>query len=145
MKMSKKFIILILIVIAVLGFGITATNYTTQQIMNYILSQTPDTTIYVRLAPDNNRTMLNGSVVYPDDVDTLDLKGYYSQRYKFQITTDVNIYLKILGAGNDSVLIKANESINMDYLHPLYDSMAIILPIDGAGSPANYRWISQGR
>lgn len=126
-----------------------ATNHTTQQIANFTLSQSPDSSNNVRLAPDNVVWFVEDSV--KSTTDTLHLwrqlglhKKQFQSRYKFTITTETStIYVRVSGPGTDSVRVRAGEYFSTDYLHPLYDSTIYV--IDSSSGTATYRIEFQGR
>lgn len=155
-KYYKDFIILILLCGLYYAFD-NATNYTSQQLDNYVYglggvtaqSSIPDSSYAVRLMPDH--IVFFHSDTVKGTTDTIHLwrtigtiSKQYTKRYKFSITPrTTTIYVKVCGDCTDSVAVSPGEYLTMDYLHPQYDSTIYI--IDSTSATSSYRFTSQGR
>ena len=154
-KYTKEFIILILLCGLYYAFDNVASNFTSQQLDNFMFGATsqtsgttPDSSYAVRLMPDHVILFKEDTIkgAHYDTIKTYSvIGGKFAKRFKFTITAELStIYAKVSGPGTDSVRIRSGEYFSSDYLHPKFDSV-IYLRDSNSSTTANYRIEFQGR
>ena len=170
-KIKQYFLIVVLIcaqlvMVDKVLLGDTATNYTSQQIANWLFGndfsyttgsgiyQAADSTIRVSMISSGSGFTFNTTPVVDTTTwlisdttgvtayvnDTLRFHNHYGARYKFSVTADKILTIQRLGA-TDSTRIPANGSFSTDYLNPTKDTTWVLR--GGAGT--TYYMGSQGR
>lgn len=158
MKTYHKYLIIALAVIGLLISGYVvdiASNWTTQQIMNWIWNSS-DSTISVRLktssgsvitnlnGPDSAAYNLSDTLTTAGRIDTVIWKSKYSFRYKFSVVClldTVNLIKVHFNGTKDSVYISANQTVTSDYFSPIrIDSLFI----KRKNNNSQFQLVSQG-
>ncbi len=141
------------------AYDMALTNYTTQQIANWMfgnnfsisngsgLYNAGDSTLNVRTKsnsdkPDSTTWLIsdttNATTAYTND--TLRFYAHYNYRYKFSVTCDKILTIQNLRS-TDSTRIPANGSFSSDYLDPKKDTTWVVR----GGTGTTYYMGSQGK